>query len=133
VPLNLKHFRCRSAQYHFALVGAQAEFLDHLDGTVVTNFKAVVAAKHDSINAYLGDDVLHKWLRMGDDVVGETAQIRAWRLRIMFGRPVYFPTVVETADEVWQHAAGVRECNLELGMAVQHSAEDEMTGSNRRI
>jgi hypothetical protein len=41
--------------------------------------------------------------------------------------------VVETADEVWQHAAGVRQNDQEIRMAVHYPAKDQVTGSNRSV
>jgi hypothetical protein len=70
---DLEDSCCRAAQYHFALLGVQAEFLDDLHGLLVAHFEAIVAAEHNSIATYLGDDVFHERLRMGDHVISETA------------------------------------------------------------
>src|SRR5579872_1021197 len=51
--------RC-AAQDHLALLGVQAKFVDHLHRMLVTNFEAIVAAQHDPVYAYLGNDIFHE-------------------------------------------------------------------------
>src|SRR4029450_12947533 len=42
-------------------------------------------------------------------------------------------TMVDAPDQDWQDAAGVRQVDLEFGMAVEHPSEDEMRGCGRRV
>jgi len=129
--LDFQYFRCRSSQNHLALLGTQAKLLDNFDWTVIADGEAIVATHHDSLDAHLGDDELHHRRRMSDGVIHKAMQVRTGNLGGVLGCRNRIPTVIETANEVWQYTARVRQDEQEIRMAVHDSTKDEVTGRNR--
>ena len=70
---------------------------------------------------------------MRDGVVGEAAQIAARRLRKVLGLFPDPPAVVDAADQDRQRAARMRQIDLQVGMAVEHPAEDQVAGGDRGV
>src|SRR5579863_805822 len=111
----------------------QVNLLEKLHWPLITHGETVITSHHDPLCPNLLDHVFHDWLRVGDRVVGKAFEITAGRLREMFQFLSCAPALVDAADQDGKYTAAVRQANLQLWMAVEHAAENQMAGGNRGV
>jgi hypothetical protein len=70
---------------------------------------------------------------MRDGVIGEAAQIAARRLRELLGFLAHLPAVIDAPDQDRQRATRMRQVDVQVGVAVEHAAEDQVARGDRGV
>src|ERR1700693_1522603 len=130
---KFQQFRRRTSEDHLALGAGEVDLLEKLDGALIAHVEAEVAADHDALGAHFLDHELHDLLGMDDGVVEESVQIRARSLGKLLDLRAHLPAVVDAADQDEQSPAAMGPAEAEVGMAVEHAAEDEVARGDGRV